>query len=202
MERTIGKRGGHALRDYYDIIRIIAWKKALDLRKGRQWKPRNRKRKRKPKKTDNTPQVYINQIKKHKALEAHPSDISILETLTEDKTNELLNQLPKNKSSHQPQQRRTTNIDNLIAEKYLEKMAYDKKYLKELKTDSNIICPNKDGSEQIKLLVRKGYKDVSFRQVSLSDSNLFNQHFSTYEMHCYYNHSYNKCDLMDPYRVA
>lgn len=153
------------MRDHYGMIRTIAWKKALVLRKGQQWRPRLKRKRRKQKKIDNTPMLYINFMKKMKYLQGKSSELSILESLSEDKTHEYTSQIPFLRTMHKPQQRRTTNIDNVMAEKYLDKMCYDKKFLHDLRTDPRIYSPNIEGSKRINIMARKGFKDVSFRQV-------------------------------------
>ncbi|GLV35669.1 uncharacterized protein CBL_01180 [Carabus blaptoides fortunei] len=165
-ERCIGKRGARALRDHYDMIRAIAWEKALKLRKGFQPQPRF-KQKKKRKQPDIMKDIYFKFRKKALAeaskIAEKKSELRILESLTDTRAN-ALHIAWKPKSKHQPPQNRTYNIDNCMGETYLGKMFYDKQFLDAMKTDPRVNCPNDKGARQINNLAKQGFKKLVYRQ--------------------------------------
>lgn len=167
IENCLGARTGHPLRDHYDIIRTIAMKRAYDLHKGQQYKAKGRKRKKKVKGV-NMPDINpkVAKVLPKQAVEERESEDcigSILESLHEKNDDDFLFR-PIQKSKYQPLQRRTTNIDNLLSEKYLQAMYKDKIFLNELKYDPRIKSPNYDGVISLRSITKRGHKDLSTRQ--------------------------------------
>lgn len=71
---------------------------------------------------------------------------------------------PKIKFPYRPLQRYTSNIQNYMAEKYLDTLYRDKLFLKNLPNEPGIACPNEAGTEKILLLAKTGYKTVKYKQ--------------------------------------
>lgn len=148
-------------------------KRAYDLRQGTQYKTKYKRRKKKKEDTGIVEvagkvvipsSMYIDENKDNK--DDTECKGSIIESLTEKVKEEYLYK-PTKKSPYQPLAKLTTNIDNVLAEKYLYKFYLDKLFLKDLKNDPRLPNPNYKGTMKIKALVRKGYRDVRTRQAIL-----------------------------------
>lgn len=66
---------------------------------------------------------------------------------------------------HRPMQDHTSNIENFLAEKYLEKLYHDKQFLKNLPNCNGLKIANEKGSLKIKQLAIQGFKNVYNTQV-------------------------------------
>lgn len=170
-------RAGRPLRDHFKIIRYLAWKKIKENKK--RWVPRNKK-KRKKKKLEEDNKEWVSPLKKPK--EVMPLKFLSLKSLPNLLPNEPSNpdlEIKDSLHSHlsekeeippcppfpyRPLQRRTTNLENYMAEKYLDKLYLDKMFLRELKFHPGVISPNVEGTKKILKLAKDGYKLLNYKQ--------------------------------------
>lgn len=64
-----------------------------------------------------------------------------------------------------PLQRYTTNIENYMAEKYLDSMYKDKAFFKYIKNHPGVNSPNYEGQKKILALCKSGYEKLAYKQV-------------------------------------
>lgn len=173
IQNCLGERAGRPLRDHYQIIRTIAWRKNFESQKRFQAKSKAKKKKKK--KSAAATHIKIVSVKSSRfksssvleetksELEANKSVLSIRDeiySITSEK-----NILPPYQPfPYKPLQNYTTNIENFMAEKYLDTLYKDKIFLKNLRKQAGISCPNKDGTEKILQLAKIGYKTVKYKQ--------------------------------------
>lgn len=144
-------------------------KKAYDLRKGFQVTSKYKRKKKRKLESAIIQDKEFKSLPKVDSKTSHSSKSksckgSIIDSLNE-KVEDALQCKTQNKSEYQPLQKCTTNIDNLLAEKYLEHMYLDKLFLKSLKGDYRLYCPNYEGTQKIQCLAKTGYNDIVRRQV-------------------------------------
>ncbi|XP_044749131.1 outer dynein arm-docking complex subunit 4-like [Coccinella septempunctata] len=178
----ISERAGKPLRDHFKIIRKIAWTKTIE--NQRPFKPvakyrKKRKRsmfvvlptsvaksekKKKDKEKSDEEKTGLSDTSTGKlmgSLAMIVDSSSIKDSLYSHESS--LNQLrmpPAPPFPHRPMQNRTSNIDNYIAERYLNKLYQDKQFLKILPNSSGTMIANEKGSLKIKQLAIQGYKNV------------------------------------------
>lgn len=141
-------------------------KRAIDLHKGFQVKSKFRRKK----KTRQDHIVQEGGKRRMRSLAVPPEEKddleckgSIVQSLNEVQIEEELYK-PTVRFKYQPLQKCTDNIDNLLSEKYLERMYLDKLFLKELRHDPRLACPNYRGTVKISEMAKRGYRDVTTRQ--------------------------------------
>lgn len=170
IETAIGAYAGRPLRDHFKIVRKLAWKKNRESLEGYAEKKERKKASRFY--VCDTPEEFqipsMNCMKKKKigtdkkglgdcklkintSLHSHKSEESFIPPFSQE-------------FPFHPLQNYTSNIDNFIAEKYLESMYLDKNFLKKVANEPGSSCPNKKGSDKIKYLAKRGYKMVSYKQ--------------------------------------
>lgn len=151
----------------------MAWKKAMDLKKPYENKFRKKKKHSKKKdhlakaverlenKAKSKSNVFIS--KSYPTL-TYDSDLEIRDSLYTHESEE--NVIPEGPPyPYKPLQRRTSNIENYMAEKYLDKMYIDKLFLKNLKKCDGIRSANQKGTKDILKLAKEGYKALCYKQV-------------------------------------
>ncbi|XP_057654034.1 uncharacterized protein LOC130892582 [Diorhabda carinulata] len=166
LENTVGEFAGNPLRDYFRIIRKIAWIK--NFIQNRPYEPTPKKKK--VKKINIGKLIFRNKDKK----------------VNEDKENEIRDSLEDKRDIYNisippfnqeypfgPLQRYTTNIENFMAEKYLESMYREKIFLKGISKMHGISTPNEKGTQKIKDLAKKAFDVVNFKQELLRTSRPF-----------------------------
>lgn len=183
IENCLGERAGRPLRDHYLIIRRLAWKKNFDEQKRFQPKSRFKKKKKKhvviPGKT-NESKDPVAPIKSAKNIQSITSGIapgvsSTLGSFPGLEQQSLRDSIYSTKSEHnivpprvsfpyKPLQNYTNNIENYMAEKYLGTLYKDKLFLKNLRNESGVACPNEAGTEKILALAKSGYKTVKYKE--------------------------------------
>ncbi|XP_050307647.1 outer dynein arm-docking complex subunit 4 [Anthonomus grandis grandis] len=170
IENCVGDRCGRPLRDYFKMIRKLAWERNYAAQKPFEPIARNRPKKK--------PGLFEKMVShKEGGLEpVQPLKLVKLKGKSESDENllrESLHSISTNKEPippyHQnfpfrPLQQHTTNIENYIAEKYLDKMYLDKVFLNKLESMPGTICPNAKGVTRIKQIVKNCYKTVSYKQ--------------------------------------
>ncbi|XP_008192872.3 outer dynein arm-docking complex subunit 4 [Tribolium castaneum] len=181
IENCLGERAGRPLRDHYLIIRRLAWKKNFEEQKRFQPKSRYKKKKKKKivlpdkvtskgdpiiplKSSRNLNQQSLTSENTLTQVDEPPTDReSIVDSIYSLKSERNILP-PPIKFPYRPLQRYTSNIENYMAEKYLDTLYKDKLFLKNLPTEPGISCPNEAGTKKILLLAKTGYKTVKYKQ--------------------------------------
>lgn len=169
------------MRDHYLIIRRLAWKKNFEEQK--RFQPKSKYKKKKKKKvipdtrasTVKDPIVPLKSARNIQSLTSgmFPSTMSYNDGAFEQLS--IRDSIYSAKSEHnivppriqfpyRPLQRYTSNIQNYMAEKYLDTLYKDKLFLKNLPKEPGVACPNEAGTEKILLLAKTGYKTVKYKQ--------------------------------------
>ncbi|RZC35593.1 uncharacterized protein BDFB_008264 [Asbolus verrucosus] len=183
IENCLGERAGRPLRDHYKIIRRLAWKKNFEEQK--RFQPKSRYKKKKKKKVNlpdkraeaHDPIVPIKSSKNMPSFssgtftatssvvpgEPQSEQLSILDSIYSAKSEHNILP-PKISFPYEPLQNYTSNIQNYMAEKYLDTLYKDKIFLKNLPKEPGIACPNEAGTEKILSLAKTGYKTVKYKQ--------------------------------------
>ncbi|KAK9870770.1 hypothetical protein WA026_009731 [Henosepilachna vigintioctopunctata] len=181
----ISERAGKPLRDHFKLIRKIAWLRTLS--KQRPYKPQARFRKKKKKPLSST--LPYSQKKKRKnekiklipvvpqkmsysgsegkgySMEYINDTSSITDTLGTHESSLANFRIPKGKPfPYKPIQRYTSNMENYLAERYLDKLYHDKLFLKNLPNAVGANTPNAKGSNKIKQLSTQGFRNVYHAQ--------------------------------------
>lgn len=159
INNCVGDAAGYPLRDHYGIIKRKAWKKNFATLE--EEKPKKRKRPPPFFKVENEDVVSTIE-KKIKTPKQDPSRIL-------DSFQDRSSTLKPSKSLHgpfpfRPLQSYTKNIENYMAEKYLEVMANDRKFLKNLPNAHGIDSLNQGGVIKIREIAKSAYKTVSTQQ--------------------------------------
>ncbi|XP_022899971.1 outer dynein arm-docking complex subunit 4-like [Onthophagus taurus] len=177
IENGIGEFAGRPLRDHFKIIRKLAWKKAFEAENPVKYVARNKKKKKKPKEDKGKKQVleplalikYLQSKKTRKEVhyqcgeEPEGYEVEIRDSLRSHRAEDEF--IPKGpRFPYRPLQRYTSNIENFMAEKYLNSMYLDKIFLKTLKDNPGVSSPNRDGYKHILQLAKDGYKMLSYKQ--------------------------------------
>lgn len=168
---------GHPLRDYFKLIRKLAWLKAYEeKRKSGECK----RRKRIVKKTDEervrairrrklepVTATYYNALYKKEEKKAGKrlgsDEPQIADSLYSHKSAD--NYIPPGpKYRYRPLQRYSTNIEALLAETYLERLYLDKMFFKSFKTHPGIPSPNIQGAVRMFRLGLDSFKCLNFKQ--------------------------------------
>ncbi|KAL3265359.1 hypothetical protein HHI36_009567 [Cryptolaemus montrouzieri] len=189
IQNNVGIRAGHPLRDHFQIIRKLAWQRVFE--KAKPYQPKTKYKK---KKKISEEEKMVTQLAAPKAKLPLPakrsrrkSNVSIGTTLSMRKfESEIRENLLSEGSSiqdslhsikdsgHQipilfnypfkPIQRYTSNVQNLMAERYLDKMYHDKVFLERLKNRLGLESPNENGVRKIKELAKKSSKYIYYNQ--------------------------------------
>ena len=176
IENGIGTRAGRPLRDHYKIIRKLAWRKVRDADDPLNFVAKRTGKKKSKYNDDSFEPITSNKVKK-KLKRMSPDEIrypcgeeppgyelNIRESLYSHRAED--EDIPEGEPfPHRPLQSYTTNIENYMAEKYLKNMRLDKIFLKALKDDKGVKCPNVDGSKKIVSLAKKGFNSLFYKQV-------------------------------------
>lgn len=158
------------------MIRRLAWIKAIQS-KNKYENKYKRKRKRTSKKDKLTKAVEkiekrakthnSSMISKSYPVLRYDSSLQIRDSLYthESEANDIP---PAPAYPYKPLQKRTSNIENYMAEKYLDKMYLDKMFLKNLKKCDGVKSPNTKGTKTIMKMAQDGYKTLCYKQVKYS----------------------------------
>lgn len=167
IETCIGEPAGRPLRDHFKIIRRLAWDKNRKVLEG-YTKKQKRKKPVMPFYVDDTPEAFAAPIKskKHEKHKMKSSNLSsnIVEDLQTHESSKNIVPPFKDEFPFEPLQKYTSNLENFMAEKYLESMYLDKNFLKKIGTQPGTCSPNQKGSEKIRHLAKTGYKMVAYKQ--------------------------------------
>ncbi|CAG9834415.1 unnamed protein product [Diabrotica balteata] len=170
IENCIGESAGTPLRDYFKLIRKIAWVKNIVASY-----PDNFIAKRKRDHKFNIGKIILKnnaekekkKVKRLTVKDSQPaSKREIYDTLhdvTETRSNIVIPPFTQ-EYPFSPLQHYTTNIENFMSEKYLDIMYREKIFLKNIKHKHGIECPNAKGTKKLKALAKKAYEVVSFKQ--------------------------------------
>lgn len=155
------------------MIRILAWKKAMLAKKP--YENKYRKKRKHIKKNDYLAKAVERLQKKSQSrasiimsksfpVLSYSSDLEIRDSLYTHESEE--NIIPPGPAyPYRPLQRRTSNIENYMAEKYLDKMYIDKLFLKNLKKCEGVKSANQTGTKNILKMAKEGYKTLCYKQV-------------------------------------
>uniref|UniRef100_A0AAR5Q779 Tetratricopeptide repeat protein 25 n=3 Tax=Dendroctonus ponderosae TaxID=77166 RepID=A0AAR5Q779_DENPD len=168
IENCIGERPGRPLRDHFKIIRRLAWKQNYAAHKPFEPTPQT-----KPKKNKQSPlfkNLYPREesrelvIPHNTKMRTHPAGLSIKESLHS--VGSSHDPIPPYPYPYlmKPVQNYTSNIDNFMAEKYLDKMYLDKVFLKHIPNEPGVYGPNKQGAKALKQIAKKCYQTVCNKQ--------------------------------------
>ncbi|ENN80353.1 hypothetical protein D910_10757 [Dendroctonus ponderosae] len=172
IENCLGDRAGKPLRDHFQIIRRLAWKKNYAAQKPFEPKPTNMPKRRK--------KIMLSKLLEVEGVKepVQPKHMK-RQVQTIPDANKLLNirdslhsvqpdnePIPKCSKPFpfRPLQHHTTNIENYMAEKYLDAMYLDKIFLKKLQKEPGAKSPNKEGTKKIHQLAKNCFKNVSYKQ--------------------------------------
>uniref|UniRef100_A0A6P7F533 Tetratricopeptide repeat protein 25-like n=1 Tax=Diabrotica virgifera virgifera TaxID=50390 RepID=A0A6P7F533_DIAVI len=169
IENSVGESAGTPLRDYFKLIRKIAWVKNILSSHPDNFIPRGKK----DKKLDIGKIILKNHAEKDKkkvkrlsVKDSQPAKREIYDTLhdvTETSSNIVIPPFTE-EYPFSPVQHYTTNIENFMSEKYLDVMYREKNFLRDIKYKHGIECPNAKGTQKIKALAKKAYQVVSGKQ--------------------------------------
>ncbi|KAK9870768.1 hypothetical protein WA026_009729 [Henosepilachna vigintioctopunctata] len=170
---------GHPLRDHFKVIRQQAWQKAAKSRvktfKCKEAKKRSisfrsntelLKHLQESSKTKNDSEKRVRsdgsgtQVISTISSSQDASEESIIHMELRDDTERKM-KIPKLVDyPFRPLQERTSNIENYISERYLEKLHWEKLFLKKLTSRKGFDVPNKRHEEKIKHVVDKCHKHL------------------------------------------
>jgi hypothetical protein len=182
------------LRDHYLIIRRLAWKKNFEEQK--RFQPKSKYKKKKKKKvipdtrasTVKDPIVPLKSARNIQSLTSgmFPSTMSYNDAAFEQLS--IRDSIYSAKSEHnivppriqfpyRPLQRYTSNIQNYMAEKYLDTLYKDKLFLKNLPKEPGVACPNEAGTGEDSFVGENWLQDcqVQTRAVAGEETLLFHQ---------------------------
>ncbi|XP_057652099.1 uncharacterized protein LOC130891396 [Diorhabda carinulata] len=157
IQNCLGDVAGCPLRDHFLIIRKLAWLENFNAGRRVAFVAKNKKIKkpkkmiRKQKKTDTGKEDVDEEMKIWDSLHSHELDKFAIPPL-------------QKSFNFSPLQRYTTNIENYMAETYLERMYKEKVFLKELSDIPGIKCPNETGVKKIKEIIKDCYSTVYGKQ--------------------------------------
>ncbi|XP_030757499.1 uncharacterized protein LOC115883299 isoform X2 [Sitophilus oryzae] len=170
IENCLGERAGRPLRDHFKIIRKLAWKKNYAAQKPFEPKPRMKTKKKKPSPllklllNEELHEPVQPQMFKAKKGSHHDTLLEIRDSLHSRKSDDEPVPPFTKPFRFKPMQNYTSNIENFMAEKYLDSMYLDKIFLKEIRTAPGSTCPNERGSKKIKHLAKSCFQTVSYKQ--------------------------------------
>ncbi|XP_072377374.1 outer dynein arm-docking complex subunit 4-like [Diabrotica undecimpunctata] len=156
IENCLGPVAGSPLRDYFLIIRKLAWLETFNAGKRVAFVAKNKKIK-KPKRKGR-------EKKKIDDEETFDSKLQIKDSIYSNQTDNFV--VPPLKQSFHffPLQNYTTNIENYMAETYLERMYREKVFVKELLKKPGLNCPNKEGVKKLRTIAKDCYNTVYDKQ--------------------------------------
>ncbi|XP_050499660.1 outer dynein arm-docking complex subunit 4-like isoform X2 [Diabrotica virgifera virgifera] len=159
IENCLGPVAGCPLRDYFLIIRKLAWLETFHAEKRVPFVAKNKKIK-KPKRKKREKR------KERKSVCEEPCDLNlqIKDSLNSHQSNNFRVPPLQQSFGFSPLQNYTTNIDNYIAETYLERMYREKVFVKELPNKPGINCPNEEGVKKLKTIAKDCYNTVYDKQ--------------------------------------
>ncbi|KAG5873554.1 hypothetical protein JTB14_001453 [Gonioctena quinquepunctata] len=168
IETCVGENSGKPLRDHFKIIRKLAWEKSCE-------KVEPLKTHSKPRKLAKGESVLKHiQLKRKRNFEGKLDrpikSVSAVDLLSI--RSSLQSQIAEKHGipahnygiNSSPLQKYTTNIENYMNEKYLEKMHEEKKFLKKMQSQPGIISPNEKGVMRIMKLAKNTLAYVSRNQ--------------------------------------
>ncbi|KAL3266818.1 hypothetical protein HHI36_010972 [Cryptolaemus montrouzieri] len=187
----ISERAGKPLRDHFKLIRQIAWTKTLE--KQRPYRPvallRKKKkksvymnlpttqRKKIDKEDKKKEKVQSNKERTRRSTSSNEGKIFSASIAMFEESSSIMDTLGSHEDSlanfrvplgapfpYSPLQRHTSNIENYLAERYLDKLYHDKSFLKHLPTIMGATIANQKGSDKIIQLAKRGFKNISQTQ--------------------------------------
>lgn len=162
------------MRDHFKVIRKMAWEKYFESEKKQYGSTKKNKKKKLKAAAEEAA------WKKYEAV--HPEKLkcdnfpSSNEDLQAEQEEEIITELYPNLDNQKrkippmppfpfkPLQDYTSNIENLLAQTYLDRMYLDKNFLKELPFMPGITSPNYKGIKEIKKLCRNALKMLTVKQ--------------------------------------
>ncbi|CAH1259901.1 unnamed protein product [Diabrotica balteata] len=159
IENCLGPVAGSPLRDYFLIIRKLAWLETFNAGKRVAFVAKNKKIKK--------PKRKRREKKKIDDEETFDSKLQIKDSIYSNQTDNFVVP-PLNQSfNFFPLQNYTTNIENYMAETYLERMYREKVFVKELLKKPGLNCPNQEGVKKLRTIAKDCYKTVYDKQEAL-----------------------------------
>ncbi|XP_057669957.1 outer dynein arm-docking complex subunit 4-like [Diorhabda carinulata] len=156
IEQCLGESAGKPMRDHFIIIRKLAWKRVLDAGRDTGPIPRNKKIVKKKTRTRKSTKKLGDQVEEH---------LRLRDTL--DSQQSLKYVIPPLNQPFQfsPLQRYTKNIENFMAEKYLDAMYLEKIFCKKMKQGTPGMCiANEAGNERLKKIAKETYSYIANKQ--------------------------------------
>ncbi|CAG9829271.1 unnamed protein product [Diabrotica balteata] len=156
IQNCLGPVAGCPLRDYFLIIRKLAWLETFNAGKrvafvAKNKKIRKPKRKRREKRKSVGEEHLDLNLQIKDSICSHESDNFVVPPLQQS-------------FRFSPLQNYTTNIDNYMAETYLERMYREKVFVKELLNKPGISCPNQEGVKKLRTIAKDCYNTVYDKQ--------------------------------------
>lgn len=166
IDNAVGDNSGKPLRDHLFIIRKLAWEKMLKIENKDK---KLRRKKIKPFFIDETGEKYkhVTNLKPSQVSMKKSSHLQIRDSIQSKNLEELYIPPSKEKFCFRPAQRYTTNIENFMAEKYLDTMYEEKNFVKNIQQHHGFHSPNENGNNKMNDLARKSHKQVSYIQECL-----------------------------------
>lgn len=162
IDTTIGEAAGKPLRDYFKIIRKLAWNKNRMFLEGVANEKRGNK-KILPFFVDDTSEKVAILTNRKRTTEGLHKKTAIKDSLHSHTSEKYFIPPFGEEFPFHPLQKNTSNIKNFMAEKYLESMYKEKNFLENL-SETGTSSPNKKGSEKIRYLAKTAYQMVSYKQ--------------------------------------
>ncbi|KAG5873555.1 hypothetical protein JTB14_001454 [Gonioctena quinquepunctata] len=168
IETCVGENSGKPLRDHFKIIRKLAWEKSCEKVKPSKTrcKPRKIVKGESPLKYMHLKRRRTNDGKsKLQITSLTAMDLPNIRESLQSHTAEKCGIPPYNYGIHfSPLQKYTTNVENYMNEKYLDKMHEEKKFLKKIQSQPGILSPNEKGNRRIMKLAKNSLSYVSRNQ--------------------------------------
>ncbi|KAL3265356.1 hypothetical protein HHI36_009564 [Cryptolaemus montrouzieri] len=195
IENAVGPRAGHPLRDHYKIIRKFC--KTIEKSKTSPARTPVQHRKTKkyhnissmklpvperelksvtkeetiPESAHSSTQISKGGLESFASLLAVDSNIKsdaiIEDSFSANKVSSDSTLPDETNFPFKPLQRRTKNLENYMAERYLDKMYRDKLFLKDMKSMPGVWCPNNKGNKEIRSLIKNASKYITMNQETL-----------------------------------
>lgn len=145
IENCVGERAGRPLRDHFRIIRKLAWKRNYAAQKPFEPLPARGKVKKKGLLEKLTSQEKGRIKEPVQPLKMQGLKGGIRDSLISRRSDSELVPPYTQPFPFKPLQAYTSNIENYMAEKYLDMMYRDKVFLKKFPEEPGSYCPNKKG---------------------------------------------------------
>ncbi|XP_050499661.1 outer dynein arm-docking complex subunit 4-like [Diabrotica virgifera virgifera] len=156
IENCLGPVAGCPLRDYFLIIRKLAWLETFLAERRVAFVAKNKKIKK--------PKRKRREKKKTDGEETFDPTLQIKDSIYSHQSNNF--RVPPLKQSYHfsPLQNYTTNIENYMAETYLERMYREKVFVKDILKKPGLNCPNQEGVKKLRTIAKDCYKTVYDKQ--------------------------------------